>query len=100
MNSKIFIDDFILILLIFIIGCSIFIPSLIQFRNGYEAGFTSFDDTYVSVDDFLVGKLRDCEGFYDYYLGEYFWYQQGYEEGYKRRAHQYVDEYKNTKNTD
>lgn len=59
-----------------------------QFAQGYEDGYNSFGDTYNTPDDFLIGKLRHEEGFWDYYY-EPFWFQQGFEEGYKKAAREY-----------
>jgi hypothetical protein len=56
-----------------------------QFYRGYEDGYGCAQDTFQNPDD-------RTGGFYDYWLNGGFWFQQGYEEGYKRGARDYVKE--------
>lgn len=55
-----------------------------QFVNGYQDGYNCAQDTFANPED-------RTEGFYDYWLGTKFWFQQGHKEGYKKGARDYVN---------
>ena len=62
-----------------------------EFDCGYQDGYNCAQDSFENPED-------RTEGFYDYWLGSSFWFQQGYEEGYKRGGRDYVKENSNTNN--
>jgi hypothetical protein len=61
-----------------------------QYKDGYLSGDAAFFDGYPNLQDFLEHRQQDSEGYADYWgEGHSFWYEQGFEEGYKKAAKTY-----------
>jgi hypothetical protein len=74
-----------LCIIILFVQISFFYDFAHELSRGYNDGYTCAQDTFQNPED-------RTEGFYDYWLNGGFWFQQGYEEGYKRGARDYVKE--------
>ena len=65
-----------------------------QFKNGYESGYNDMQDTLQQVINcnfvYPFFYYDYTEGIYDWWDNP-FWYQQGYEEGAKQGARDYLN---------
>lgn len=61
-----------------------------QFSEGYQDGDAAFFDGFPNLQNFLEHRQIDGEGYADYWdENNSFWYEQGFEEGYKKAAKTY-----------
>ncbi len=75
--------------ILFSLGC--FWKGIHNFGEAYEIGYNCAQDDFCNPEDYT-------EGGFDYWESNSFWIEQGYEEGYKKGARDYVKENDQTGN--
>lgn len=81
----------IILLIIIIIFLRVFWKDIPKFIEAYEIGYNCAQDDFCNPEEYT-------EGDFDYWESNSFWIEQGYEEGYKKGARDYVKENFNSDN--